>query len=98
QRWQILSSLLGHRVDFPKLLCIRQAGQLVSFITPGPQFGGEPLQIYWLYSQARQPLHKAILTLGLDRFFELWVNFAVLLLGVLYLLVSPATNVAGWLR
>lgn len=98
ERWQILSSLLGLQVGFGKLLCIRQAGQLVSFLTPGPQFGGEPLQVYWLYTQRGLPLHKAMLTLGLDRFFELWVNFAVLLLGLVYLVLAPAMEFAGWLH
>lgn len=84
-RWQLLTQALDAPVRLIKLLLIRQAGQTVSFITPGPQFGGEPLQIYWLYNYGL-PLRKALLSLGLDRFFELWVNFSVLLLAVLLLL------------
>lgn len=84
-RWQILTQALAAPVNLLKLLFIRQAGQAVSFITPGPQFGGEPLQVYWLYKYGL-PLRKALLSLGLDRFFELWVNFSVLLLAVLLLL------------
>jgi uncharacterized protein (TIRG00374 family) len=86
-RWQILTQALAMPVSLLKLLLIRQAGQAVSFITPGPQFGGEPLQVYWLYKYGL-PLRKALLSLGLDRFFELWVNFSVLLLAVLLLLTG----------
>jgi uncharacterized protein (TIRG00374 family) len=86
-RWQILTQALATPVSLLKLLSIRQAGQAVSFITPGPQFGGEPLQVYWLYKYGL-PLRKALLSLGLDRFFELWVNFSVLLLAVLLLLTG----------
>ncbi|WP_084618041.1 lysylphosphatidylglycerol synthase transmembrane domain-containing protein [Cellvibrio sp. OA-2007] len=86
-RWQILLQALAVPINFFRLLIIRQAGQAVSFITPGPQFGGEPLQIYWLYRYGL-PLRKALLSLGLDRFFELWVNFSVLLLAVLILLFA----------
>jgi uncharacterized protein (TIRG00374 family) len=86
-RWQIFTQALATPVSLLKLLSIRQAGQAVSFITPGPQFGGEPLQVYWLYKYGL-PLRKALLSLGLDRFFELWVNFSVLLLAVLLLLTG----------
>lgn len=90
-RWQLLTQALAAPVNLLRLLLIRQAGQAVSFITPGPQFGGEPLQIYWLYKHGL-PLRKALLSLGLDRFFELWVNFSVLLLAVLLLLSGIGDN------
>ncbi len=90
-RWQLLNSALAAPIGLLKLLAIRQAGQAVSFITPGPQFGGEPLQVYWLYKYG-MPLRKALLSLGLDRFFELWVNFSVLLLAVLLLLAGIGDN------
>jgi len=86
-RWKILTQALAAPVNLLKLLLIRQAGQAVSFITPGPQFGGEPLQVYWLYKYGL-PLRKALLSLGLDRFFELWINFSILLLAVLLLLTG----------
>lgn len=90
-RWQLLNIALGAPIRLLKLLAIRQAGQAVSFITPGPQFGGEPLQVYWLYKYGL-PLRKALLSLGLDRFFELWINFSVLLLAVLLLLTGIGDN------
>lgn len=86
-RWQLLNIALGAPIGLLRLLAIRQAGQAVSFITPGPQFGGEPLQVYWLYKYGL-PLRKALLSLGMDRFFELWINFSVLLLAVLLLLTG----------
>jgi uncharacterized protein (TIRG00374 family) len=96
QRWQILTNMLDLSVRFGELLMIRQAGQAVSFITPGPQFGGEPLQIYWLWKRNRLPIHCALLAVGLDRFYEFWINFSVLLLSVLLLLASPAAEVVNW--
>lgn len=90
-RWQLLTHALATPVNLLKLLLIRQAGQTVSFITPGPQFGGEPLQIYWLYKYGL-PLRKAFLSLGLDRFLELWINFSVLLLAVLLLVAGVGHN------
>ncbi|MDR7090219.1 lysylphosphatidylglycerol synthase transmembrane domain-containing protein [Cellvibrio fibrivorans] len=90
-RWQILNIALSAPIRLLKLLAIRQAGQAVSFITPGPQFGGEPLQVYWLYKYGL-PLRKSLLSLGMDRFFELWINFSVLLLAVLLLLAGIGDN------
>src|SRR6056300_1117326 len=48
-RWMALSKGLHIDLRFLDLACLRQAGQSVSFITQGPQFGGEPLQIYCLW-------------------------------------------------
>ncbi|MDO9476806.1 MAG: lysylphosphatidylglycerol synthase transmembrane domain-containing protein [Pseudohongiella sp.] len=92
-RWLTLTRMVGGSVGFIRLLLIRQAGQTVSFITPGPQFGGEPLQIYWLYKHTGMAIHRAVLALGLDRFFELWINFLMLILGVsLLMLWVPSIN------
>ncbi len=96
QRWLVLAHALKLEVTFTQLLLTRQAGQTISFITPGPQFGGEPLQIYWLYKRFGVAIHSAALAVALDRFFELWINFSVLLLGVGFLLLSPSMNMADW--
>jgi glycosyltransferase 2 family protein len=96
QRWWLLGKAVHATVDFFELLLIRQAGQSISFITPGPQFGGEPLQIFWLWRRAQVPLHKGLLSLGLDRFFEFIINFFILILGVSLLLMTPASATANW--
>lgn len=95
-RWYALITALQGTVNFLALTLIRLAGQTISFVTPGPQFGGEPMQIYWLYKRQGLALPKSVLSLGLDRFLELWVNFAVLLLGALLLLLSPRMAFADW--
>ncbi len=95
-RWQLFARALGDRVALWPLLLIRMAGQTVSFLTPGPQFGGEPLQVYWLCQRHGIALHRAVLSLGLDRFFDLWVNFAVLLGGVGLLLFTRLVPSQDW--
>ncbi|MGK2904819.1 MAG: lysylphosphatidylglycerol synthase transmembrane domain-containing protein [Desulfuromonadales bacterium] len=90
QRWRCLSVAAGLDITFNHLFLLRQAGQLISFITPGPQFGGEPLQVYWLWKKFSASGTLAILSVALDRFFELWINFAVLLLGLVILMLTPA--------
>jgi len=95
-RWQGFARMLGDRLALWPLLLNRMAGQTVSFLTPGPQFGGEPLQIYWLCRQHGVAVHRAVLALSLDRFFELWVNFAVLLGGVSLLLLTRLVPAQDW--
>ena len=92
RRWQTLIDMLNDPVRFTELLMMRQAGQAVSFMTPGPQFGGEPLQVFWLWKR-KLPIHSALLAVGLDRFYELWINFSLLLLGGFLLLASPAADI-----
>ena len=86
----------GSRYQPPADSGVRQAGALISFVTPGPQFGGEPLQVLWLWRRYRIPGPTALLAVGLDRFFELFVNFSVLLVAVLLLLGSGATPGMNW--
>ncbi len=91
-RWHLLIQAFSAFIPFLKLLYIRQGGQTVSFITPGPQFGGEPLQIYWLYKKS-VPLSTSIFSLGLDRLMELVANLSVLLLAALLLLSTNDSHV-----
>ncbi len=95
-RWQVLTRAMALPCEFLQLLRVRQAGQVISFVTPGPQFGGEPLQVYWLWRRYSAPGHTAFLAVGLDRFYELWINFAVLLLAVLTLLTSRSMVFVDW--
>ena len=95
-RWLVLTRAMALATGFLHLLRVRQAGQLISFVTPGPQFGGEPLQVYWLWHRYSVPGHAAFLAVGLDRCYELWVNFAVLLIAVLVLLTSTSVDFVDW--
>lgn len=95
-RWLVLTRAMGLAIRFSQLLRIRQAGQLISFVTPGPQFGGEPLQVHWLWKRHGAPGHAAFLAVGLDRFYELWINFSVLLMAVLVLAASAANSLVDW--
>jgi glycosyltransferase 2 family protein len=97
-RWRVLLQPLAVNVSLNQLLTIRQAGQAVSFITPGPQFGGEPLQIYWLWKKFAVAGPVACLAVAIDRFYELWINFAILLLGLLILLGNPVLDYSSSLK
>ncbi len=94
-RWQVLTRAMGAVTTLGSLIRVRQAGQLISFVTPGPQFGGEPLQVYWLWKRYGLPGHAAFLAVGLDRFYELWINFSILLLAIVALAATAAATDAA---
>ncbi|TVP52685.1 MAG: UPF0104 family protein [Halomonadaceae bacterium] len=98
KRWQLLGRALLVPLSLARLFRLRQGGSAVSFLTPGPHFGGEPLQLYWLYRHCETPLHRAVAMLGLDRFMETGTNIAVLLAGVLLLLGTTILPVQEWLQ
>jgi glycosyltransferase 2 family protein len=82
-RWWLMLKGEGYSLPYLSLVGHRLAVFALSYLTPGPQFGGEPLQVVLLerkHSVARAP---ALAAAALDRLLELLVNFGVLLAGVL---------------
>ena len=82
KRWQFISQIFGVEISFARLFIIRQAGSTFSFVTPGPQFGGEPLQALWLNRGQGVPLDNTIASIGADRFIEIFINFSFLFLSI----------------
>ncbi|MGZ4999028.1 MAG: lysylphosphatidylglycerol synthase domain-containing protein, partial [Methylomonas sp.] len=52
---------------------------------------------FWLWRRGERPIHSTLLALGLDRFYELWINFGVLLIGALLLAAFPVAGIVNWL-
>lgn len=97
-RWLLLTRSLGSSFSFGFFFQLRQAGSAISFLTPGPHVGGEPFQLYWLYKLQQMPLHRATLSLGLDRFFEFLVNISVVVSGVVLLLITSTLTGGNWVK
>ncbi|MEZ4594826.1 MAG: lysylphosphatidylglycerol synthase transmembrane domain-containing protein [Chloroflexota bacterium] len=82
-RWHILLQGLGYQLPFAALLGHRLAAFGVSYFTPGPHFGGEPVQVLLLEQQHGVPRSAAIAAVSLDKTVELLLNFGFLAFGVL---------------
>ncbi|HSO26633.1 MAG TPA: lysylphosphatidylglycerol synthase transmembrane domain-containing protein [Anaerolineales bacterium] len=80
-RWQLIVRALGRRVSLRALFGYRLGAFGVSYFTPGPQFGGEPLQVYLLKERHRLTSGAAISAVTLDKIFDLLANFAFLVFG-----------------
>jgi glycosyltransferase 2 family protein len=80
-RWWLVLRALGETVPYLRLSVYRMVGAAVSYITPGPHFGGEPLQVA-LVQKHQVSLPTAISSVFLDRKIELLANFSFLFLGL----------------
>jgi hypothetical protein len=81
-RWWLILRAQGYRVPYPALAGYRLASFSISYFTPGPHLGGEPLQVYLVRRRHAVPAAAAAASVSLDRLLELIVNFVFLLTGV----------------
>ncbi len=81
-RWWLILRAQGYRLPFFTLTGHRLAAFGVSYFTPGPHFGGEPVQVALVEQQHGVPRATAVAAVTLDKLLELLVNFLFLALGV----------------
>jgi uncharacterized protein (TIRG00374 family) len=81
-RWWLILRGQGYRLAFTSLIRYRLAGFGVTYFTPGPQFGGEPLQVYLLNQREGMETSVAAASVTMDKLLELLANFTFLLVGV----------------
>lgn len=89
--WLILRAF-GSRVGYMWLAAYRLTAFSVSYFTPGQQFGGEPLQVYWIHRRHRVVKETALTTVALDKLFELLSNFTFLIAGFVIILRAGLLN------
>jgi uncharacterized protein (TIRG00374 family) len=87
-RWWLILLAQGYRRPFFALTGYRLASFGVTYFTPGPQFGGEPLQVHLLGQRENLPTEVAAASVTLDKLLELIANFSFLLVGVMVILFS----------
>lgn len=95
-RWWVLLRSMGVQIPLFLLLSYRLTGFGVSYFTPGPQMGGEPVQVHLLHDRRRVALPAAITSVFLDRLIDLLANFTFLVLGVLTILLSGLVEGTAW--
>ena len=81
-RWGLLLRGQGYGVPFAALFGYRLAVFGLSYFTPGPHVGGEPLQVLLVEREHGVPRSVALAAVALDKAIEFGVNFTFLLLGV----------------
>ena len=81
-RWWLIVRALGHDLPYLALSKYRLASFGLSYFTPGPQFGGEPLQVYFLHTNHHIPTETALVSVSLDKLLEMLANFTFLFMGI----------------
>lgn len=97
-RWWMILRVQGHRLPFLRLSTYRMAGFALSYLTPGTQFGGEPLQIALTHRRHAIPAAAATAAVVIDRAVELLGNFTFLAFGLvlsLHLRLIPGEGGGG---
>jgi len=87
-RWWLILRSMGYRVTYIMLSMYRIAGFGVSYFTPGPQFGGEPLQFALLKKRHAIPNSGGVSSIYLDKLLEVLVNFTFLVFGMVTILLT----------
>jgi uncharacterized protein (TIRG00374 family) len=77
-RWWIILRMLDTPVNLLRVSLYRTAAGTVSYLTPGPHFGGEPVSVILLHVHHRIGMPIGTASVGVDRLLELTVSFAVL--------------------
>lgn len=91
-RWWIILRGLGESVPLLQVTSYRLAGFAISYFTPGPQFGGEPLQANLLRRRNGLQPQRALGSVLVDKLIDLFANFGFLLLGSISLVAVPAVQ------
>ncbi len=94
-RWWLLLRTLGSPVSLLSVCVYRSAANAISYLTPGPHFGGEPLSVYLLHQRQGIPLATATTSVAVDRLLELLASFFVLTLCLISLVFAESSPFAG---
>ena len=85
-RWWLVLRAQGFRLPYFSLVLYRLAAAGINYFTPGPQFGGEPFQVYIVQQRHWVPGSLALASVTLDKLLELLANFTFLVIGVAIIL------------
>jgi uncharacterized protein (TIRG00374 family) len=94
-RWWLLLRALGVPVGLLAVCGYRCAANTVSYLTPGPHFGGEPLAVYLLHSREGISLPPATASVAVDRLLELAATLVVVAIGFQGLALSGIGSLTG---
>ncbi|MBE0408908.1 MAG: flippase-like domain-containing protein [Anaerolineales bacterium] len=87
-RWWLLLNTQGYRIPYLTLVKYRIASFGLTYFTPGPQFGGEPLQVYLLHQHSKVPTSVSLASVMLDKILEIMVIILFLLVGLTMIIFS----------
>ncbi len=85
-RWWLLLHGAGGKVALPRLFGYRLVAFGVNYFTPGPQFGGEPVQVALLNKRAGVSGSAATASVTLDKLLEVTFSLGFIICGLFLML------------
>ncbi len=95
-RWGLILRGLGVSVPLAPLGLYRLAGFAVSYLTPGPQFGGEPVQLALAKRRSNLGYGPGYASILIDKALELTASFAFLVVGAWAILATGIRPAGAW--
>lgn len=95
-RGRVILAHLGYPRPLLALVGYRLAGFGISYFTPGPQFGGEPFQVYLLHRRQGVVGPVALAAMTLDKLLELLASFTFLAVGLVITLANGTLQAQKW--
>ena len=101
-RWWFVVHAEKPFIPLLPLIGYRLAVFALSYFTPGPQVGGEPLQVVYLRRNHNLSFARAVSTVIIDKLLEFFGNFIFIALGLFAVVragILPAADlpVLGWI-
>jgi uncharacterized protein (TIRG00374 family) len=87
-RWWFVLDGFRHRIPFFRLMRYRTAVFGLSYITPGPQVGGEVLQVYFPAARHDVPTAVALAAASVDKTLDFLGTFSFLAVGMFVVFVG----------
>ncbi|MGB7873982.1 MAG: lysylphosphatidylglycerol synthase transmembrane domain-containing protein [Anaerolineales bacterium] len=81
-RWWVIIRVKNPSIPFLQLVRYRLAVFGLSYFTPGPQVGGEPLQVIYLQRNHEVTFMRATAAVIIDKLLEFLANFILLAFGL----------------
>lgn len=94
-RWWLILRQQGYPLPYLSLVGYRLAAFGLAYFTPGPQIGGEPLQVHLLQRRHGIPAAAALASVSLDKLLEWLVNFVFVLTSVFLVLKGGLLKVSN---
>ena len=94
-RWCLLLRALDSPIHILQACAYRVAANAISYLTPGPPCGGEPLCVYVLRHRHRIPLACATASVAVDRLLEFTASCGVLTFALITLAFSEHDPFTG---
>ncbi len=83
-RWQRVLAAQGDHVTFRDLLAPKFVGFAISFITPGPYVGGEPIRAYLLKRKTKIRLSRGMASIIVDKILDFTYPLPFLIGALIY--------------